>query len=336
MSHTYTPVEVVPGIYKFRLPLVDNPAGFINTYLINGNSERVMMDTGWNDPAAFEVLIEQLKHLELNLEDINRIIYTHIHPDHFGLAGTIYHQYQIPLTIHREGKTLIEYRYYGRESYIRELGEWHLLNGGNQDNCDAVIEMSTDYTDHVEPVTPETLLSGGEMIFIDPFQLKVIWTPGHDNDHMCFYEENRGILFSGDHILPDTNPHIGTHSEIPFYPHQTYMKSLEVLKPLKVNIILPGHEGVFTDLHARIDDLISYHCQLKNDVHETTHDESMTAYQISSQISWFDGPMHWESLAPVVQAGLVTKCLSYLKALEAEGRIRQRVDKNGLRIYNAI
>lgn len=331
-----TPIEVIPGIYRLKLPLVDNPAGYINTYLIKGNHEWVMIDTGWNDPLAFNVLIEQLTCLELTLDNINRIIYTHIHPDHFGLAGMIHRDHRIPLIIHREGKILIEYRYYGRDSYIRELGDWHLLNGGTRDNRDAVIEMSTDYTDHVEPVTPDTLLSGGETVSVDPFYLKAIWTPGHDNDHMCFYEENVGILFSGDHILPDTNPHIGTHSEISFHPHETYMRSLEVLKPLKVSTVLPGHEGVFPDLSERIDDLIDYHRQLKSNVLKITREGTMSAYEITSQINWFDGPKDWESLAPVVQAGLVTKCLSYLKALENEGMVNQKVDKSGLRIYNAI
>jgi len=113
------------------------------------------------------------------------------------------------------------------------------------------------------------------------------------------------------------------------------MISLEILKEIRVNTVLPGHEGMFTNLGSRIDELISYHGHLKNDVLKTISPESMTAYEITSRINWFNSQTNWKALAPVVQAGLVTKCLSYLKALETEGKAHQKVDKTGLRLYNA-
>ena len=334
MAQQKTPVEIVPGIYQIKLPLVDNPAGHINTYLIKGNDEWVMIDTGWNDPQALEELIHKLSELALGLEDISRIIYTHIHPDHFGLAGTLKQKYGTELIVHNEGEKLIDYRYYGREAYIKELGDWHLINGGTSQNADAVIEMSTSYTDRVAPVFPDILLHGGESIVIDPFRFEVIWTPGHDNDHICLYEKEKGILFSGDHILPDTITHIGMHTEITFNPHFSYMQSLQAMRHIQVSTILPGHERTFCDLPQRIDELLSYHTKLKEDVFETIRHEPKTAYQISSEIKWVEGPMKWEVLAAVTQAGLVTKTLAYLEALRAEKKV-EKVDKNGLTIYNA-
>ncbi len=330
-----TPKEILPGIYAIRLPLENNPAGHINTYLIKGIKEAVMVDTGWNDPVALQDLIDQLKTLQMRFEDIDRIIYTHIHPDHFGLAGIINCKYGTKLAVHREGPGFIHHRYYGRESFINELGNWHLLHGGTKENADAVIEMSTDYSNHVEPVIPEHLLEDRETITIDPFRFRVIWTPGHDNDHICLYEEERGILIAGDQVLPDTIPHIGVHAKISFDPHTSYMQSLNVLRDLKIDLVLPGHDHVFADLTGRVDTLISYHERLKEAVYKVVYGGPKTAYQIAREIDWIEGQIEWTTLAPVVQAGLVTKCLSYLKALNNEGKVAEDVDKTGVRIYNA-
>ncbi len=335
MPNTNLPLEIIPGIYQIRLPLVDNPAGYINTYLIKGKGEWVMIDTGWNEPQAFEDFGRQLRELGLSFKNISLIIYTHIHPDHFGLAGIIKQKYGIELMAHREGKNLIDYRYYGRESYIKELGDWHLIHGGAGENADAVIKMSTDYTNHVAPVFPDIFLQGGETIDIDPFHLQVVWTPGHDHDHICLYEPARGIIFSGDHILPDTIPHIGIHAGTPLNPHDNYMKSLRTMRRLQATIILPGHEHVFNNLPQRIDELLAYHTRLKEDVLGKVSGESKTAYQISSGVKWIEGQVKWENLAPLTQAGLVTKCLSYLRALCIEGKAEEKVDKNRLRLYNA-
>ncbi len=294
-----------------------------------------MIDTGWNDPQALEDFIGQLSEMSLSFEGINRVVYTHIHPDHFGLAGTIKEKYGTELIVHTEGKALIDYRYYGRESYIKELGDWHLIHGGTIQNVDAVIEMSTDYTDRVAPVFPDVLIQAGETIDIDPFQFEVIWTPGHDNDHVCLYETEKGILFSGDHILPDTITHIGVHTEIAFNPHLSYMQSLQGMRHIQASTVLPGHEHAFNNLQQRIDELIVYHEHLKAAVFETILHEPKTAYQISSEIKWMEGPMKWDRLAPVTQAGLTTKTLAYLKALQTEKKA-ERLDKMNRTVYNAV
>jgi len=65
--------------------------GHLNTYLIQGKEGWVMIDTGWYTPEAFDSLNKGLRDLGLVLSDIDTIIMTHIHPDHFGLAGRIKH-----------------------------------------------------------------------------------------------------------------------------------------------------------------------------------------------------------------------------------------------------
>ncbi len=335
MTQDKKPVEIVPGIYQITLPLRDNPANHINTYLIHGDNEIVLIDTGWNDTQALEDLTHQLKHLKLDLNDISRIIYTHIHPDHFGLAGVVKEKYGTELLVHKEGEFFIDYRYYERDNYIQELGDWHIINGGTKENAEAVIIMSTDYTDHVDPVYPDIFLQGGEIITVDPFQFEVIWTPGHDYDHICLYDPEKGLLFSGDHVLPDTNTHIGMHSEIAFNPILEYLQSLKNMRTIQATTILPGHEHMFNNLQQRIDELISYHENLITEIIQSVQHPPKTAYQIASEIKWIEGPIKWKKLAPVTQAGLVTKTLAYLKVLQIGEKV-ERLDKPNGTVYNAV
>ena len=74
---------------------------------------------------------------------------------------------------------------------------------------------------------PDIKLKEGKKISIDPFEFKVFLTPGHSPGHICLYEPNRKLLFTGDHILPEITPHIGFHPQSGENPLGAYLKSLE-------------------------------------------------------------------------------------------------------------
>lgn len=327
-------MEVIPGIHQLQLPLLGNPANYVNTYLVQSDAGWVLIDTGWNDPVLFYDLHKQLSDIDVKFEDIERVVYTHIHPDHYGLAGTLKHQFGTQLAIHSNGKDSIESRYINRQSFIQQLGEWHIQHGGANDHYEAVVEMSTDYTDHVVPAFPDESLEDGDVITTTLFDLEVIWTPGHDRDHICLYEPNTRILFSGDHILPDTVPHIGMHVEGKSDNILDYVNSLEKLRELEVDLVLPGHENPFTDFTSRLDELLEYHERINGEVFESTSRDPMTAYTIAPMINWTEDPIRWDGLPPLVQAGLVTKTLAYLNHLVMVNKVK-RVDKNGLTVYNS-
>ncbi|MFC2027853.1 MBL fold metallo-hydrolase [Chloroflexota bacterium] len=328
-------MEIIPGIHQFKLPLVNNPADYVNTYLLQDSDGWLLIDSGWNDPELLDDLHNQLNNIGLTFNDVNRVIYTHIHPDHYGLAGKLKQQYDINIAVHQCGEDPINCRYFERESFIQELGEWHIKNGGSSEHYDAVIDMSTDYTDHVEPVLPDHLFSDGDVISTGFFDLAVIWTPGHDCSHVCFYEPSNRILFSGDHILPDTLTHIGMHTDVNQDQLSDYVNSLRAIHQLDVDVVLPGHENTFKNLSERIDQLLAYHEIILEQIIHSVTSEPMSAYSIASNIDWSNNSFNWEGMPPLVQAGLVTKTLAYLKTLVMESSV-QRVDKNGLTVYNAI
>ena len=82
-------MEIYPGIYKLQVPIPNNPLGTVNCYLIEGQSGWFMVDTGWFTLETFNSLQAGLEEIGLSFNDISTIVITHVHPDHFGLAGRI-------------------------------------------------------------------------------------------------------------------------------------------------------------------------------------------------------------------------------------------------------
>jgi glyoxylase-like metal-dependent hydrolase (beta-lactamase superfamily II) len=103
--------EVIPGIYQLPLPLPDQFTGYINTYIVRGDGQCLLIDTGWDTPEAFNSLQEQLAETGVKPEDISQIIVTHTHPDHYGLAGWLKQLSGAKIMAHHLEKDLIESRY---------------------------------------------------------------------------------------------------------------------------------------------------------------------------------------------------------------------------------
>jgi glyoxylase-like metal-dependent hydrolase (beta-lactamase superfamily II) len=83
--------EVVPGIHQIKLPLpgMASLLGYVNAYLVRGEKGHLMADTGLNTAGAYGALQKQMTEAGAAIKDIAQIVITHIHPDHYGLAGGI-------------------------------------------------------------------------------------------------------------------------------------------------------------------------------------------------------------------------------------------------------
>ena len=81
--------RILPGLYQLQVPIPNNPLGFLNSYLIEGEEGWLLVDAGWDYPEALEAVVQQLEAEGLGLESISQIVITHGHPDHYGLMERI-------------------------------------------------------------------------------------------------------------------------------------------------------------------------------------------------------------------------------------------------------
>jgi len=170
---------------------------------------------------------------------------------------------------------------------------------------------------------PDRTLFGGETISTGIYDMEVIWTPGHAMGHICLYEPKNKLLFSGDHILPSITSNISSHVQSGDNPLGDYIQALHKLEHMSVSRVLPAHEEVFTDLQGRIKELVIHHDERKDEIKQTIVEKPVSAYEISSQITWNTAGSTWDQLPALHKRAAVMETVAHLECMRWEGRVRR-------------
>ena len=325
--------EVIPGIHRLKLPItlphVTLP--HVNAYLVQGDGDYLLVDTGWNTDEAFGSLKKQLAEISIDLRDISRIVVTHIHPDHYGLAGRLKTLSGAELTIHDIEQGFIESRYIDMESLLRQTSHWLGINGVPPNELAYIRDATVGLEHFVTPTNPDITIHGGETIAAGTFTFRLLWTPGHSPGHVCLYEPEEKVLIAGDHILPTITPNVGSHPQSIENPLGQYLNSLNELRQLDTKLVLPGHEDPFTELKPRIDELIQHHEQRNLEILAIIKDEARTAYQIAREVIWGTGAA-WQNMPFFHKRLAISETLAHLTFMADDGRLKQ-LTKDGIIYY---
>ena len=325
--------QVIPGIYQLPLPLPNKMSpGSINVYLIKGRDGCLLVDTGWNTSEAFDCLESELAQIGVSFNDIIQIIVTHIHPDHYGLIGRLKELSGARLALHHLERDLIQSRYINMEGLMKELEHFLHSNGVVIEELPELQQASAKMVKFVTPAPSDVTLKGGEIIRLEPFRFKVIWTPGHSPGHICLYEPEQKILIAGDHILPTITPNVGLHPQSGSSPLNDYLSSLDKVSKLDVSLILPGHEDVFSGLKSRIRELIKHHERRNSEILKALLAKPKTAYQIATELTWGgDGNQtSYRDFNPWNKRLAVLETLAHLELLLARGAIGKFQDGDAI------
>ena len=317
--------EIVTGIHQLKIPIPNNPLEYTNIYLLKGDDGHLLIDTGWNDEAAFQSLSNQLTEIGVDFKKISQIIATHVHFDHYGLSGKLKELSQAKIALHTEDKNLLTPKYMNPEESLRQAEQWFYINGVPASELPKFQMPFAGMRREGSATLPDITLHGGETISAGTFNLQVVWTPGHSPGHVCLYEPARKILFSGDHILPVITPNVSLQPQSGLNPLADFLKSLNKVKQLDVNLVLPAHEHQFTDLPTRVDEIIHHH-ELRNlECLEAISNEPKTAYQISQRITWMPefGGVSFKDLVPMDKRMAISETLAHLEAMRVNGRVAQ-------------
>jgi glyoxylase-like metal-dependent hydrolase (beta-lactamase superfamily II) len=312
--------EIMTGIHQFQIPIPNNnPLGHTNSYLVHGEDKHLLIDTGWNTEEAFQSLKDQLAEAGTDFRDISQMIITHVHPDHYGLANRVRELSQAKISLHEQERELINLRYQNMDEFLRQTEEWLHINGVPDNALPPFPRRITT------PAQPDTILQGGEKISIGIFNLEVLWTPGHAPGHICLYEPSQKILFAGDHVLPGITPNIGLQTASGLNPLGDFLNSLNELKQMDVNLILPGHEYHFTGLSARIEDVIQHHKNRISEIMQTLKNQPKTAYQVATEIIWMldEGGARFQDLVPWDKRLAVFEAIAHLEAMRVDGMVEK-------------
>lgn len=313
--------EVLSGMYQLKVPIPNNPIGFVLPYLIPGDDGYTLIDCGWNTPEAFAALEDELREVGVTFDDITRLIVTHVHPDHYGLAGKIQEVCGAQVIVHQRERDFIRSRYRQPEQLLERMGVWLRQHGVPKDEMPDLRESSMPARAYVTAAEPDAVLWGGELLDFGIYRFEVYWTPGHSPGHICFYERAQRVILTGDHVLPTITPNVSLHPQQQGNPLGDYLASLRRLEPLEVDDVLPAHEHSFKDLQGRLVEIVAHHDERLTEMLAIVGDGRATAYDVASGIVWTTGT--FDTFSPWMRRAAISETLAHLEFAVQEGRLHQ-------------
>jgi glyoxylase-like metal-dependent hydrolase (beta-lactamase superfamily II) len=313
--------EVADGIFELRLPIPFED-GLVNTFLFVDGDEVDLLDCGMNSGESVELIRSTIA--DLGGKRLRKLVVTHIHPDHYGAAGILAGPGQADLYLHRLEVPLVHPRYVELEQLVIEVRKYLLVNGVPADEAELLSNSQRALSDVVAPAEPAVQLDGAETLLMGRTSLRVEWTPGHSPGHICLYAAEGGLLFAGDHMLPELSPNIGLHPQSTPDPLHEYLDGLRRMAALKPRLILPAHGRPFSDAAGRVEALVEHHRRRMERVMSILADGEMNGWEVALQLWGPRKQLYEKRLA--LQEGL-----AHLQALAVEGSLEKRVSAEFVR-----
>jgi glyoxylase-like metal-dependent hydrolase (beta-lactamase superfamily II) len=315
------PVDRVrPGVWSVPVPLPNNSLRYVFVYVFETDRGPYIVDTGWNTDEAFATLEEGLSHLGTSIAEVQGILVTHIHPDHFGLAGRVRETSGAWVALHPADAALITVRYEEPTRLLEQMGAMLRRMGAPADEVPGLQNASMPVRNLVDDVRPDVLLEDGDRPDIPGWDLSSIWTPGHSPGHLCFWEPANRLMLSGDHVLPRITPNVSVHPQAGDDPLGDFLDSLHKLEVYDPDEVLPAHEHRFVDLRGRLDELVAHHEQRFTEVIAALRSGSTTAWEVAGHMQW---SRPWERIEGFMRRAAVGEALAHLRTLEVRGLVKE-------------
>ncbi len=250
--------EVAPGVLWLRMPL-PYALNHINLWAIKDGDGWAVVDSGVNTPetvAAWRSVISG----PFGGQPITRVICTHMHPDHVGMAGWLTRRFKCPLYM-----TRLEYLTCrvlvadtGREAPEEAIRFYRSAGWSEESIQDYRARFGGFGRDiHALPESMERL-SDGQLLTIGDSDWQIVVGNGHSPEHACLYNPTLKLLISGDQVLPRISSNV---SVFPTEPHadplDDWIRSIAKIRAQVPDdvLVLPSHNEPFYGLHARLDAL---------------------------------------------------------------------------------
>jgi glyoxylase-like metal-dependent hydrolase (beta-lactamase superfamily II) len=308
-------MRVAPGIDWVRLT-VPGPLKHVNCWLLDDSDGVALVDTGMNTAHARDAWKALFKGPLVGIR-VTRMIGTHFHPDHIGLAGWMCRHHDAPLVMTRgEWQTARMLLADARDTVPDEqVAFWR---GGGWDETQIAQSSAQGWALFRLVTTPlplsYTRIADGDTLTIGDLDWRVVVGSGHSPEHACLYHAEGRLLIAGDQVLPRISPNISLGVTEPNAdPLGEWFASIGKLKTLPDNLlVLPGHGDPFTGLHARLDAMDREH-------RERLDDLAAFLAEPRRAVDCF-GLLFHRAIGPEMLGMATGEALAHLRRLEVEGR----------------
>ncbi len=306
--------EILPGLYRVVVPLPGNPLKEVNSYILTSPGHNLVIDTGMNRPECQAVLQAGFDELGIDPECTD-FLATHLHADHQGLISTMMgersraYMGELDTPVFRSGGNT-----WSKDGF---MGNYAERSGFPADDLEASMQNHPGFKYSSARTVDYIPLKEGDTLKVGDYTLEILHTAGHTNGHICLYDREKKLFFSGDHVLGDITPNIATWSAEDD-PLDSYLTSLKRVDDLEVDLCLPGHRSLIHNFHDRVGEIIEHHRVRANEVLDILARGSMHAYDTASRMTWSIRAKSWEAF-PVMQRWFATgEAIAHLQYLHGK------------------
>ncbi len=325
--------RIADDLYQAQLPL-PFALRIVNCYLLRGRDGWTIVDTGIHTPEGEATWRSIFAELQLLPEHIEQIVLTHVHPDHFGMAGWL------QAAAAANGRTIsvktspLEQAQADRVWRSSELADnfvAYLADNGMPLAMAATVAgrmgdtraMTFPHPPTIEVIQPATSIRLGDRLF------QTIHAPGHSDGQLLFYDADDQLLLSGDHVLMKITPNIGLWRKSDPNPLVHFLESLHDLATLEVRLALPGHKTLITDWRGRIEELLQHHYDRLQTTLQALHAGATNPYTVSLAI------FNTEHFSPHEWRFALAEALAHLEYLRQRGEIN-RIENGDVMHYHLL
>ena len=305
-------------LWRLDVPLEGSPLKNLNSYLILGE-ESLLIDTGFRIPSCLAALERELDALGVDRARMD-IFCTHLHSDHVGLAPELIRPGRRIFISETDGLRLPGY---GDDAVWEEMYLEYVENGFNWEEIAQLRLCNPAQNAAPIPCDQYHWLQDGHRLHYGGRELECVLTPGHTPGHLCLFDREAGILFTGDHVLFDISPNIcrwgGVEDSL-----GDYLRSLQRVAELPVTMLLTAHRVYTGDGAARLAELRTHHRnRLDSALDIVRRQAGLTAYDIAGRMVWSIRCRDWADFPVTQKFFAVGEALAHLDHLEKQGLLRR-------------
>jgi glyoxylase-like metal-dependent hydrolase (beta-lactamase superfamily II) len=333
--------EVAPQVFRLVLPLGIHDVPTVSAYLLRGDDADTLVDCGIAagigdaagpvraDADGTEAVAAALAAVGSSLERLERLVVTHAHIDHFGIAGEVVRRSGADLWMHR--RTDLDLAKYADPEEAVDRRTLMLADHGVYGR--ELTEASEGLRDWL-PVMPSigrpsTLLDGGERFTAGGRTWEVVHTPGHSPGHVCLWDAQARLLCSGDHLLQVVSPPVTFERGFETDPMGSYLASLQRVAELAPDLVLPGHGTPFRDGARRAEAIAAGKRRRLDQVRDLVAARPRTVTELTAEI------FGSARLTGAQRHFVMAEILAYLACHEARGALGRTRRPDGVFLWSA-
>ena len=325
--------EPAPGVFRLVLPLPFPGLDAVNAYLLTGDDGTTLVDCGIRNPQpdgdhGWDEVLRAFETAGASVGRVARLVVTHTHIDHYGMAARILDETGCELWMHRVADEDLDL-YRDPSSRAESLRELLADHGAGPNELDDLTQFE-DWRPFVSGVVEATHpCDGGETFSAGGRDWTVVYTPGHARSHICLWSAADGLLVSGDHLLPTITPHIDFERGGEEDPLGEFLESLEKVEDLDPQMVLPGHGRPFLEGAERARIIARHHDRRLGNILQVIRREPRSASDIVDEVFGSE-LLHFERRLALGEA------LAHLAYLRKREEVERLEDDDGTFLYKKV